>query len=185
MRSDRRQSRSHRAMVPLNGRRPVAPATSRSLRRLFTPGKASTVFSNRAVLQESAVRSQKAIAMRSWRAKIGYAGASAARWRRSAHSRLQRSRAMSVLRRAARRGHMFRPARPHDDLDLDALRAGAAERTGSAAVRSAGRCNQLSGPRPETYHFMPTTIESGPTRCSTRVSRNPTIFIQLRQSALV
>ncbi len=34
-------------------------------------------------------------------------------------------------------------------------------------------------------HLIPTTIESGPTRCSTRVSRNPASFIHLMQSAPV
>ena len=34
-------------------------------------------------------------------------------------------------------------------------------------------------------YFIPTTIESGPTRCSTRVSWNPTSCIQPMQSAPV
>ena len=34
-------------------------------------------------------------------------------------------------------------------------------------------------------HLMPTTIESGPTRCSTYASLNPTSFIHPMQSAPV
>ena len=34
-------------------------------------------------------------------------------------------------------------------------------------------------------YLIPTTIESGPARCSTRISRNPASFIQPRQSAPV
>jgi hypothetical protein len=34
-------------------------------------------------------------------------------------------------------------------------------------------------------YFTPTTMESGPTRCSTRVSLKPTFFIQPEQSAPV
>jgi len=33
--------------------------------------------------------------------------------------------------------------------------------------------------------LIPTTMESGPVRCSTCVSRNPASFIQLMQSAPV
>ena len=38
---------------------------------------------------------------------------------------------------------------------------------------------------PQDSYLMPMTMESGPTRCSTRVSRNPASFIHAEQSAPV
>jgi hypothetical protein len=37
----------------------------------------------------------------------------------------------------------------------------------------------------QVVYFVPITIESGPTKCSIRVSRNPACFIHCEQSAPV
>jgi hypothetical protein len=53
----------------------------------------------------------------------------------------------------------------------------------SRAGTAAGVCESVAAKA--VHYLMATTIESGPTRCSTRVSRNPACFIQPEQSAPV
>ena len=48
-----------------------------------------------------------------------------------------------------------------------------------------GKADMSSGTRERAAYFIPTTIESGPTKCSTWVLRNPISFIQPAQSAPV
>ena len=62
---------------------------------------------------------------------------------------------------------------------LDHALGGAVERARTTACVTPDRSDQIP-----TY-LMPTTIESGPTRCSTLVSRNPASRIQPMQSAPV
>jgi hypothetical protein len=45
--------------------------------------------------------------------------------------------------------------------------------------------NQLVKNSAASAYLMPTTIESGPTRCSTRTAENPAVFIHPAQSAPV
>jgi hypothetical protein len=65
---------------------------------------------------------------------------------------------------------------------------GASTRGRPPWVRIAAESSQATGLRAfadVTAYLIPTTIESGPTRCSTRVDKNPASVIQPAQSAPV